>query len=110
LAFLAWHVPSLAGGLIAGQPSLSTGKVAATAVGGGLAAMRGGSAVKNPVNQVGMALSMVACSMLFAVGLITVSMKSSIEPYVVQVDGATGRVISVDPARVKYDPSLAEKK
>ena len=53
VAFLAWHVPSLAGGLIAGQPSLSTGKVAATAVGGGLAAMRGGGAIKNSVNQMG---------------------------------------------------------
>ena len=69
-----------------------------------------GTAKQQAFNWRVMALSMVACSMLLAGGLITVSMKSSIEPYIVQVDGATGRVISVDPARVRYDPSLAEKK
>lgn len=53
VAFLAWHIPSMASGLISGQPSLSTGKVAAAALGGGLAAMRGGGALKNSVNQMG---------------------------------------------------------
>ena len=69
-----------------------------------------GTAKQQAFNWRLMALSMVACSMLLAGGLIAVSMKSSIEPYIVQVDGATGQVISLEPAKVKYEPSLAEKK
>ena len=69
-----------------------------------------GTAKQQAFNWRIMALSMVACSMLLAGGLIAASMKSSIEPYIVQVDDDTGRVISVDPARIRYNPSLAEKK
>ena len=54
-AFLAWHIPSMASGLISGQPSLSTGKAAAAIIGGGIMAMRSGAGIKNSVNQVGRA-------------------------------------------------------
>lgn len=69
-----------------------------------------GTAKQQAFNWRFMALSMVACSMLLSGGLIAVSMKSSIEPYIVQVDDSTGRVISVDPAKIRYNPSLDEKK
>ena len=51
VAFLAWQVPSMAGGMVYGQPRLSAGVAAGSAVAAGYAAMRGGAAAKQSVNQ-----------------------------------------------------------
>lgn len=53
LAFLSFHAPSVAQSLLSGNPHLSAGTIAATAVGTGIAAGKAAQAISAPISGVG---------------------------------------------------------
>jgi type IV secretion system protein TrbL len=53
IAFLAWHGPAMAAGIMTGSPSLSAGTVAGTAVGTGLAAVGASKAISSGMRVAG---------------------------------------------------------